>query len=265
MSIESADHERTVPSVQPSLSQVPGTSSLQTSDASSAADRLPVCQCQQNAALWQAGQLDQILRQLTDDLIRSEATGDRLGLLDATNDIACVYRMQGEHLSASQFQAQAAVREMELLGSRRLSATSLSNLACDALLNGDWPIAEGLFWKSLLAELAAGNESGAAADWANLGLLAGLQGDHEQSRYCLWEALKLHRRAGDQLSLGMDLWHLGQSFEETGDWSLSARLFQRAELKFLQIGNNEFRIEARDRKESAKARLQVTTFDVQRN
>jgi hypothetical protein len=154
---------------------------------------------------------------------------------------------------------------MDILGSGRLSATSLSNLACDAFLAGDLPTAEGLYWKSLLSELGAGNNSEAAADWANLGLLAGLHGDHEESRSRLWEALKLHRRAKDGLGLAMDLWHFGHSFQQTGDWSICSKIFQRAERKFAQIGNDELRAEARTQHELAAARDQVTSFDVRRN
>jgi tetratricopeptide (TPR) repeat protein len=218
-----------------------------------------------NSALWQSGRLNELRRHLLAELIQAETSSDRQELLDVTNDLACVYRALGDAESAAHFQTQAAAREMEIRGPGQLTATALSNLACDALLAGELPTAEGLFWKSLLSELAAGNHAGAAADWANLGLLAGLQGDHEESRYRLWEALKLHRRAGDSHGMAMDLWHLGQSFEESGNWPRCAKLYQRAEQLFLRLGNDEFRIESRDRKELAKARLQVTQFDACRN
>jgi tetratricopeptide (TPR) repeat protein len=217
------------------------------------------------AGLWQAGRLDELRHQLSTTLEQAEATGNDQELLDATNDLACVYRALGDQISAAEFQTQAAAREVAICGSGNLSPASISNLACDALLAGDWQTAEGLFWKTLLTELSSGNDAGAAADWANLGLLAGLQGDHEESRIRLWEALKLHRRAGDLLGVGMDLWHLGQSFEETGVWPISARLFRRAEQQFASIKNEEMRTEARVRKEFAMQRDQVTKFESARN
>lgn len=265
MSVESTNCERCSSSVQQSRTISQGAP-IEQAAHTLVAQAIPIASkpCE-NSALWKAGRFEELRQRLTADLAGAEALDDQQELLDVTNDLACVFRALGDQTAAAQFQTQAAVRESNMLGSGRLSATSLSNLACDALLAGDLPIAEGLFWKSLLVELGSGNASGAAADWANLGLLAGLQGDHEESRYRLWEALKLHRRSGDDHGMAMDLWHLGQSFEESAAWSISARLFERAERKFTETDNVELCHAARVRKQLARAREQVFLFDVGRN
>ena len=215
--------------------------------------------------LWQAGRYHELRQHLQSDLIQAEADGDQAQLRIITNNLACVYRMLGDSESAHQFQWQAAQRECDLEPAGELSSVTLSNLACDALLAEDWPLAEGLFWKSLLSELASGDHAAAGSDYANLGLLAGLQGDHEGCRWRLWQAYKLHRKASDRSGQALDLWHLGQSFELTGNWTLCRKLFQKAEQMFANLQHQALRVEAQTRKELAAVRERVVTFDVTRN
>ena len=214
-----------------------------------------------DAQLWQAGRFGDLRRKLLDDLIQADAIGDTAWLCDLSNNLACVYRSLGDLDSAAQFQRQAAIRDAEQAGAPVLTASTLSNLACDLMLAGDLATAESLFWKSLLEELAAGDAAAAGSDWANLALIAGLQGDQAECRGRFWEALKLHRRGHDQLSVAMDLWHLGQSFEITSDWSICRRLYARAEQLFTEIQNDAMRLEARKQKDFVAAHEAVVTFN----
>jgi len=215
--------------------------------------------------LWQSGRYHELRQRLSDELVQAEIAANDSRLQVISNNLACVYRALGDHVSAAQFQQQAASRECHQSRNGQLSTVSLSNLACDAFSAGDLLTAEGLFWKSLLGELANGDDAAAGSDWANLGLIANFQGDLEACRWRFWQALKRHHRAHDLLGVAMDLWHLGQSFESTGDWSVCRRMFERSERLFAQIGHSELRLAARLQKELATARECVTTFDVARN
>ena len=219
------------------------------------------------AELWQQGRYRELSVHLNSELAHAETIGDRVALIAAANDLACVQRALGDHESAAYFQLLAATAERQPVDGEpgRISAKSLGNLACDAMLAGKLAIAESLLWKSLLAELASGNEPGAAADWANLGLIAGLLGDLESSKQRLWTALKLHRLQRDQFHLALDLWHLGQLFEIEGDWNRSTRLFQRAAELFRRIGHQQFRRAAESQRNLNAARAAVLSFDASRN
>lgn len=204
---------------------------------------------------------------LARDLAAAESAGDRQEFIASANDLACQYRSSGDYDTAAYFQLLAATAERQTVAGLpgRLSPTSLGNLACDALLAGQLAIAEGLLWKSLLAELAAGNEPGIAADWGNLGLLAGLSGDLPAARQRLWWAIKIHRRQGDLFHLAFDLWHLGQLWELDANWDIAQRLFARAADLFASVGHVQFQSEAARRSDLNAARAAVLAFDVRRN
>lgn len=216
-----------------------------------------------NAELWRTGRYHELSGRLADELVCAETAGDRQGLIDAANDLACTYRAHGNLEAAAHFQLLAATCERQAAEQHegRISATSLGNLACDAMLAGKFPIAESLLWKSLLAELAAGNDAGAAADWANLGLLAGLLGELDEAMERLWEALKLHRRLKDAFHTGLDLWHLAQIFEIERNWSRASKLYQKAAIQFTRVGLFSKAHAAQDRANLNQARDAVLRFD----
>lgn len=217
--------------------------------------------------LWQSGDYGRLSSQLQGQLSQAETTGDFQTWIEVANDLACTRRAAGDHESAAYFQLLAATAERQAVGgnSGRISATSIGNLACDAILAGRLAIAESLLWKSLLAELATGNDPGAAADWANLGLLASLLGDFDAAKQRLWWALKLHRRLGDAFHLALDLWHLAQLFESERNWKSCRRLYERATHWFGVAKHSEFHQAAIHNAHLNAAREAVLAFDVRLN
>lgn len=217
--------------------------------------------------LFQTGRCQELSHLLAGELAVAESSGDRQSFIAAANDLACSYRASGDHAAAAYFQLLVATSERQSAAGHvgRISPTSLGNLACDAVLAGRLAIAESLLWKSLLAELAAGNDLGAAADWANLGLIAGILGELDEAKTRLWSALKLHRQHGDLFHLALDLWHLGQLLELEGDWMRARKLFERAARQFAEIGNAQFHRAAAIQGHLNAARAAVLTFDVRRN
>ncbi len=217
--------------------------------------------------LFQTGRCHELASLLVGELAAAESSGDRQAFIVAANDLACAHRAAGDAETAAYFQLLAATSERQPTDGQtgRISPTSLGNIACDSILAGKLAVAESLLWKSLLAELAAGNELGVAADWANLGLIAGLLGELTEAKERLWFALKLHRKHGDLFHLALDLSHLGQLFEMDGDWELSSKLSQRAARLFAEVGHAQFQQEAMLRTVVNDARGAVLTFDVRRN
>lgn len=217
--------------------------------------------------LFETGRCRELSALLSGELAAAERSGDHQAFIESANDLACAHRAAGDNETAAYFQLLAATSERRSVDGRsgRISATSLGNLACDALLAGRWAMAESLLWKSLLAELAVGNALGVAADWANLGLIAGLLGELGEARKRLWYALKLHRQHSDLFHVALDLWHLGQLFEIEGDWPRSTKLFQRAALLFAEIGHSQFQQEVAAQARLNEARAAVMAFDVRLN
>jgi tetratricopeptide (TPR) repeat protein len=218
--------------------------------------------------LWQSGRYQELSALLSRELRRAEVAGDRQALIEIANDLACTHRASGDHETAAYFQLFAATVERKTDEDGRpgrISATSLGNLACDALLAGRLAVAEGLLWKSLLGELAAGTDSDIAADWANLGILAGLLGEFEAAKERLWWALKIHRRLGDSFHTALDLWHLAHLFETDGDWIRARQLFERAAQRFELANHAQFHQAATHQARLNAAREAVLAFDVRLN
>lgn len=245
-----------VPSVENSARRLSGSDATTSFASSVATDP-------SNAELWRTGRYHELSARLADELVRADAAGDRQDSIDVANDLACVHRELGDHETAAYFQLLAATSERQSVTASpgQISPTSLGNLACDALLAGKLPVAEGLFWKSLLAELSEGNDIGAAADWANLGLLAGLLGELDEAKQRLWEALKLHRRSKDAFHMGLDLWHLAQIFETERNWNRASKLFQKAAIQFIRAENFSKAHAAQEQANLNQARDAVLRFD----
>lgn len=212
--------------------------------------------------LWQEGRYQELCRLLQDDLEQAEREGNSWGLFDASNDLACLYRTLGDHDAAAHFQRQAVASFSQVNpGGIRQSPLLQANMACDALLAGRLDPAEYWLWRSLLGELGTGNDLGAAADWANLGIVALLQDQWETAKDRFWEAVRLHRLHKDLFGLAHDLFHLAQIFEVEGDWNRASNLFARAADHFQEIGNSACHHEATRRTQLAAARAAVLTFD----
>lgn len=216
-----------------------------------------------SSALFASGNYAELSARLAQELAAADAVFDRQRFIEVANDLACAHRAAGNLTTAAYFQVLSARAERdEAAGDvRRISPTSMGNLACDAILGGRWAVAESLLWKSLLSELAAGNSAGIAADWANLGLLAGLLGELEVARQRLWWALKLHYRLGDRFHMALDLFHLAQIFEAHGDWMRASKLSRRAAAEFAAIGHSALECAAQHTADTNAARAAVVNFD----
>jgi Tfp pilus assembly protein PilF len=150
----------------------------------------------------------------------------------ACNNLAAACRALGESARATSWQQQSwnAATPVPSGGDepRDQLGCDLGNRATDAILAGDYALAEQLIRISLAWEQTSGTRAGEADDWGNLGLVAGLQGHLAAAAAALRRARHLHRQAGDTRSEGCDLLHLGEVFLQAGRWQRSARLFASA-------------------------------------
>ncbi|NOX54398.1 MAG: tetratricopeptide repeat protein [Planctomycetes bacterium] len=132
------------------------------------------------------------------------------------HNLAVVSRAVGDVEAARSFQQQAIRAAAGRDEEPESVACDLAGRACDAILAGDYELAEQLLYRSLLLETLAGRLEGQAADWGNLGVLYRLIGQKESAERCFRRAYRLHRRLGDNRGAGLDLMHLGLLAAESG-------------------------------------------------
>ena len=157
----------------------------------------------------------------------------------AWNNLAVIHRERGETAFAAACQQQsweaassqtAAAPRHEMLGS------DLTNLANNAILSGDYGLAERLLEAALECDLLTGDSSDEAADWGNLGIVAALTGRQDEARRRFVKAYRIHRSLEDDRGMGCDLGHLAEMFVASEEWRRARRLMARSIAHFDRAG-----------------------------
>ncbi len=175
-------------------------------------------------------------------LAAARRTNDLPAQVTACHNLAVVYRQLGRDAEAASLQQLSLQGEMKLGESRDGDASiaglacDLSSRACDAINDGDLPLAEALLRRALAIEEDRGNVAGQAADWGNLAIVCGLRGRLEQSFECLWQAFRLHRQIHDFRGAGSDLLNLAEMYRQEGDWDNAAHAARSAIEQFRRAG-----------------------------
>lgn len=183
--------------------------------------------------LRETGRWSEFLQQM-----HSLRTADSVGWSRAewaiwAQDYASGLREAGQFTAAREWQVWA--NQWSGIEAADSDPQLLSNTACDQFLLGNSDLAEELWGRALVLELAAENWLGAAADWGNLSFVAAQRGNYRWAKRCLLEALRLHRRSGDPLGTGLDLQHLAQLAYGAGLWGTARKLATRAANVFTDL------------------------------
>jgi len=144
----------------------------------------------------------------------------------ASHNLAAALRETGCPERAAALQHQSMQEGLE--GTGEVDPADLTARAMDAIGQEDYALAGDLLHRSLQVEESRQNQSGIAADCANLGVLASLQGDRSQAIRFLGRAWHAHRRTGDGRGAGTDMMNLVEVFSSANRWSLAARCCRRA-------------------------------------
>jgi len=180
------------------------------------------------AYLWRVGSYDEAIEQFRRLLRQAWEEGDTWQRSIASNNLAAVYRSVGQTARAHAFQQQSIRNASDADADPLQTACDLGNRACDALLAGEFRLAEQLLLQSLLLESASGNLEGQAADWGNFGVLYGQLQAFGLGTRCLLRAYHLHAELNDARGCGMDLINLADLFERAGREQRAIRCLHRA-------------------------------------
>jgi tetratricopeptide (TPR) repeat protein len=225
--------------------------------------------CEQGYSLWRCGDLpaaEAAFKQLL-DLAQSQ----QCNFLEAAawNNLAVVFREQGESARAAACQQQSwrAALDDSLAESspELLLSQNLTNLANDAILAGDYRLAERLLRSALDVDVRSGNSADEAADWGGLGIVSYLTGRFGQARRDFAMARQLHERLGDDRGLGHDLGHLGQISLAEEDWQSARKFMERSLRHFECAGCRTEAQRARRTLHEIAGRQRVANFNPVRN
>jgi|SRR5579872_1637290 len=223
---------------------------------------------EQGHSLWSCGNLDGAQEKF--EQLLNVAQHGQCETLEGTawNNLAVVFRDRGESARAAACQQQAwraALNGFSDDSGSDLLSGNLTNLANDAILAGDYHLAQRLLRAALDLDVRAGNFADEAADWGNLGIISYLTGRFDQARREFKMARQLHQRLGDDRGLGCDLGHLGQISLAENDFP-SARSFSEQSLShFERAGCQRLAEQARRTLREIAARQRVAGFDPVRN
>jgi len=223
---------------------------------------------EQGYSLWRCGDLaaaEAAFKQLL-DLAHSQ----KCDALEATawNNLAVVLRERGESARAAACQQQswrAALDDSPGGSSSELLSQNLTNLANDAILAGDYRLAERLLRSALDVDVRSGNPADEAADWGGLGIVSYLTGRLGHARREFAMARQLHERLGDDRGLGHDLGHLGQISLAEEDWPTARNFMERSLHHFLCAGCRTEAQRARQSLREIAGRQRVANFNPVRN
>src|SRR5258708_1418756 len=160
---------------------------------------------------WQCGDLAAAQRQF-ERLLGIGQSEESAALCEtAWNNLAVVHRERGNVAQAAFCQQQSWKAALERAHAAESSpagwACQLTNRANDAILSGDFTLAERLLGSALTCDRLSHNLSEEADDWGNLGIVAALTGRMALARWRFAHAYQLHTRLGDERGMGCDLGH----------------------------------------------------------
>jgi tetratricopeptide (TPR) repeat protein len=223
---------------------------------------------EQGYSLWKSGRLHAAQAAFEQFLTVAQSQKDEALAAAAWNNLAVVLRERGESARASVCQQQSwriAMNHPVADSSSELLSQNLTNLANDAILAGDYKLAERLLRSALVVDTRTGNSADVAADWGGLGIISYLTGRFGQARRALTRARQLHERLGDDRGLGCDLGHLGQVSLAEQDLPSARRFFERSMLHFECAGCREEAQRARRMLREVAGRQRVAGFCPARN
>src|SRR5258708_3401987 len=155
---------------------------------------------EQGYSLWSCGNL--AAAQATYEQLLEAAQNQKCDVLKATawNNLAVVFRERGESARAAVCQQQAwraALGDSAADASSDLLSENLTNRANDAILAGDYRLAQRLLKSALVVDIQAENLAYEAIDWGSLGIVSYLTGRLDQARREFIRARQIHARLGD--------------------------------------------------------------------
>ena len=218
--------------------------------------------------LWSCGNLE--AAQVKFEQLLDVAQSRNCESLEATawNNLAVVFRERGESARAAVCQQQswrAALSNCPTDSSSDLLSHNLTNLANDAILAGDYRLAERLLRSALDIDVRAGNSADEAADWGGLGIVSYLTGRLGQARRNFAMARQIHERLGDDRGLGCDLGHLGQLSLAEEDWPAARSFIEQSLCHFERAGCRRLAQQARRTLREIAGRQRVANFNPVRN
>jgi len=190
-------------------------------------------------------------------------TGNRLRA-SVCNNLAVAYRESGNFEQAARWQQQSISAETQaksIDSEQPELACDLSNLANDALMAGNYNLAENLLRRSLSLEIAQGSQEGQASDYGSLGVLALLQGNNSQALRLFWRAYRLHCRMGDSRGAGRDLLNLSHLSTQLRKHRTTVRFLNRAIRRFERACAFQLAAQARQQHDEARLISEITERD----
>jgi len=223
---------------------------------------------EQGHSLYQSGKL--LAAQAAFELLLTAAQRQKCKTLEATawNNLAVVFRERGESARAAVCQQQSlriAMSHDAADSSWELLSQNLTNLANDAILAGDYELAERLLRSALNVDIRSGRSADEAADWGCLVIVSLLTSRFDQARRAFIRARQIHERLGDDRGLACDLGHLGQISMAEEDLPSARRFFERSMLHFECAGCRKDAQCARGTLREIAARQRVAGFCPVRN
>lgn len=219
-------------------------------------------------SLWRCGNLE--AAQATFEQLLKVAQSHKYEALEATawNNLAVIFRERGESARAAVCQQQSwrsTLNDSPDKSASDLLSQNLTNLANDAILAGDYGLAERLLRSALDVDVRAGNSADEAADWGGLGIVSYLTSRLGQARRDFSMARRIHERLGDDRGLGCDLGHLGQISLAEKDWPAARNLIERSLYHFERAGCRRLAQQARRTLREIAGRERVANFNPVRN
>lgn len=209
--------------------------------------------------LLETGHASEAIEQLSITLDYAHQQQENLLRSVVCHNLAIAYRKLGYFELAAQFQqysiawgdlrsADHLTLEQEVDQLSDDAACDLTGRANDAIIQGDYQLAEQLLNISLAREILYGSPDAQAADWGNLGIIHGLQGNHARAISYLWKAYLLHKQTSNLSAMGRDLVHLAEIFWAIGRFQRATRCLSRS-IRYFSL------CDQMDNEQSASARL----------
>lgn len=146
----------------------------------------------------------------------AEEIGNEAGIAGAINNIAYVYKNQGDYSQAIE-QYSRALKIYEKIGRKEGISMTLTNLGSVFFEQGDKESALKYMQRAIKINEELSNQNAIANSLNNIGTLYRARGEYLKAKECFDKALKIVIKQNDQLGIGSIYNNLGILYKENGD------------------------------------------------
>ena len=170
---------------------------------------------------------------------------DTLGMADACNNLATVYRRIGDYGRASKFYYDVLKMCDDYSGEgydhmSKMRSAALNGIAKIEMMLYRYSAADSVLHEAMKVDSLMGRNKGLAMNCSDLGLLKSEMGERDSAWYYSNKSLEYNKSAGNQRGIALNHLHFGEIYEHENNYSHALEEYKQAYADLRGMSDNWF-------------------------